>query len=59
MRKESSLISLLPDLRQDMLTLQLIKIMDKMWQNEGLDLGLVLLIPRSTSSMAGGGDKEV
>lgn len=26
-----------------MLTLQLFKIMDRIWQNEGLDLGFVLL----------------
>ncbi|CAH3019426.1 unnamed protein product [Porites evermanni] len=32
------------DLRQDMLTLQLIKIMDRIWQNEGLDLGLCLTV---------------
>lgn len=31
------------DLRQDMLTLQLIRIMDRIWQNEGLDLGSVLM----------------
>ena len=31
------------DLRQDMLTLQLIRIMDRIWQNEGLDLGSVLI----------------
>ena len=30
------------DLRQDMLTLQLFKIMDRIWQNEGLDLGFVI-----------------
>ena len=29
------------DLRQDMLTLQMIRIMDRLWKNEGLDLRLV------------------
>ena len=37
--KMSSISSCYSDLRQDMLTLQLFKIMDRIWQNEGLDLG--------------------
>ncbi|CAH3118738.1 unnamed protein product [Porites lobata] len=41
------------DLRQDMLTLQLIKIMDRIWQNEGLDLGMIPYRCLSTGSSIG------
>lgn len=34
------------DLRQDMLTLQMLKIMDRLWKREGLDLKYVRLDPR-------------
>lgn len=39
-----SLLIMFTDLRQDMLTLQLIRIMDTLWKNEGLDLRYVLLV---------------
>lgn len=32
------------DLRQDMLTLQVIQLMDVLWKTEGLDLRFVLLL---------------
>ncbi|XP_029206897.2 phosphatidylinositol 4,5-bisphosphate 3-kinase catalytic subunit beta isoform-like [Acropora millepora] len=41
------------DLRQDMLTLQLIRIMDRIWQNEGLDLGMIPYGCLSTGSNVG------
>lgn len=41
------------DLRQDMLTLQLFKIMDRIWQNEGLDLGMIPYGCLSTGSSIG------
>jgi len=41
------------DLRQDMLTLQMFKIMDRIWQNEGLDLGMTPYGCLSTGSSVG------
>lgn len=32
------------DLRQDMLTLQMLRIMDRLWKREGLDLRFVLIL---------------
>lgn len=31
------------DLRQDMLTLQMLRIMDRLWKREGLDLRFVII----------------
>lgn len=41
------------DLRQDMLTLQLISIMDELWQEEGLDLQMNCYHCLSTGDMVG------
>lgn len=41
------------DLRQDMLTMQMIRVMDKMWLEENLDLKMV------TFSCVPTGDKQV
>jgi len=41
------------DLRQDMLTLQILKIMDNLWQSEDLDLGLIPYGCLSTGSKTG------
>lgn len=37
---------LLSDLRQDMLTLQMIQLMDVLWKSEGLDLRFVVVFER-------------
>ncbi|XP_078374563.1 phosphatidylinositol 4,5-bisphosphate 3-kinase catalytic subunit beta isoform-like isoform X2 [Oculina patagonica] len=41
------------DLRLDMLTLQMFKIVDRIWQNEGLDLGMIPYGCLSTGSSIG------
>ena len=46
-----SLTSSVSDLRQDMLTLQVIKIMDHTWDQEGLDLRMMPYSCLATGSM--------
>lgn len=41
------------DLQQDMLTLQIIKLMDKLWLHEGLDLKMVTFTCIPTSHQKG------
>ncbi|XP_067951586.1 phosphatidylinositol 4,5-bisphosphate 3-kinase catalytic subunit alpha isoform-like isoform X2 [Watersipora subatra] len=41
------------DLRQDMLTLQVIRIMDNIWQNEGMDLKMLPYNVLATGNMVG------
>eukprot|EP00048_Salpingoeca_helianthica_P006286 m.96751 g.96751 ORF g.96751 m.96751 type:complete len:1507 (+) comp13956_c0_seq1:11-4531(+) len=41
------------DLRQDMLTLQLLRVMDQLWRARGLDLGLTIYGCTATSSNGG------
>ena len=41
------------DLRQDMLTLQVIRIMDSIWQSEGMDLRMVPYNVLATGHMVG------
>lgn len=41
------------DLRQDMLTLQILNVMDRLWQSDGLDLHLTLYRCIATGHMSG------
>jgi phosphatidylinositol-4,5-bisphosphate 3-kinase len=41
------------DLRQDMLTLQILKLMDSIWKNEGLDLHMIVYDCLTTGSKTG------